>query len=73
MIFKKGNSVLSGGLNNPVMIWGSLFLILSLLAGGAFWKSAQFQQAGRSYSETAGDLRLLSQQMTTQALSATQG
>ncbi len=73
MIFKKGNKALSGGLGNPVLIWGGIFLVLTMLAGGAFWKSAQYQQAGRYYSEVAGDLRLLSQQMTTQALSATQG
>jgi twitching motility protein PilJ len=73
MIFKKGNTALSGGVGNPVLIWGGIFLVLTMLAGGAFWKSAQYQQAGRYYSEVAGDLRLLSQQMTTQALSATQG
>ena len=73
MIFKKGNNTLSTGLDRALLIWGGLFLLLTLLAGGAFWKSTQVQQAGRHYSELAGDLRLLSQQMTTQALSASRG
>ncbi len=73
MIFKKGSTRLSTGLDNALLIWGGLFLLLTLLAGGAFWKATQLQQAGRHYSELAGDLRLLSQQMTTQALSASRG
>ncbi len=73
MIFKKGNNKLSTGLDQALLLWGGLFLLLTLLAGASFWKSTQLQQAGRHYSELAGDLRLLSQQMTTQALSASRG
>ena len=65
--------MLPTGLDRALLIWGGLFLVLTLLVGGVFWKSAQLQQAGRHYSELAGDLRLLSQQMTTQALSASRG
>ena len=41
--------------------------------GLAFWQSSEFERSGRQHLNLASDLRLLSQRMTTQALSASQG
>lgn len=61
------------GLGRPILIWGVLFTLLAVLAGLAVLKGNQLERSGRETSLITGKVRLLSQQMTTQALSASQG
>ncbi|MGV6817034.1 MAG: methyl-accepting chemotaxis protein [Thiotrichales bacterium] len=63
----------SAGSNRSITLGSVLFLLLVLLTGIAFWKSSQLDRVGRHYSEQTSELRLLSQQITTQALAAANG
>ncbi len=63
----------AGGINRALYLWSALFLLFILLMGLAFWQSSEFERTGRQYLNLASDLRLLSQRMTTQSLSAAQG
>ncbi|HHJ20747.1 MAG TPA: chemotaxis protein, partial [Gammaproteobacteria bacterium] len=63
----------SAGLGRPILVWGVLFTLLAILTGLAILKGNQLERAGRETSQVTGKMRLLSQQMTTQALSASQG
>ncbi len=63
----------AGGVNRSLYLWSALFLLFILLMGLAFWQSSEFERAGRQHLNLASDLQLLSQRMTTQALSASQG
>jgi len=63
----------AGSINRSLYLWSALFLLFILLMGLAFWQSSEFERTGRQHLNLASDLRLLSQRMTTQALSASQG
>ena len=61
------------GFGRYIIIWGVLFLVLIALTGLFFWQGNKYDRIDRETTDLASDLRLMSQQMTTQALSAAQG
>ena len=61
------------GMNRALYLWSALFLLFIVLTGLAFWQGSQFDRSGRQHLNLTSELRLLSQRMTTQALSASQG
>ncbi|MGF1642909.1 MAG: methyl-accepting chemotaxis protein [Thiotrichales bacterium] len=60
-------------IGRTLWIWGSLFVAFIVLMGIAFYQGSVFDEQGRRYLDASGNLRLLSQRMTTQSLSAAQG
>ncbi|MGF1546901.1 MAG: methyl-accepting chemotaxis protein [Thiotrichales bacterium] len=63
----------STAIGRTLWLWGSLFAAFIVLMAIAFYQGAVFDELGRRYLDASGNLRLLSQRMTTQSLSAAQG
>ena len=61
------------GFGRYIILWGLVFLVLIALTGLFFWQGNKFDRIDRETTDLASDIRLMSQQMTTQALSAAQG
>ncbi len=59
--------------SRSIIGWGLAFLVLITLSGVLLWQGSKLDRIGRITTNIASDMRLLSQQMTTQALSASQG
>ncbi len=66
-------NMVGGGFSRSIVTWGISFLVFIILTGLAFWYGSHLDRIGREATNHGSDLRLLSQQMTTQALSASQG